>query len=194
MKTAPAALALLVAAAVAGVPATASAAPAASAAPRLTTPPAGGVAEAPEGHLVVAWEPAGGAAAPGAGTGPGAAAAPPPGVRYQLQTAPEATLGGDLSRARVLDVGPALASLVSGLPGGETRVRVRSVVDGVPGPWSEPGTIRVAYPDLGLVWKLMALGGVTLGALLAAIVTGARRARAAPENAAPENAAPGGSR
>lgn len=155
--------------------------PAAAAVPRLTTPPAGGVAEAPEGHLVVAWEPSAGAASDGAAS---EEAAPPPGVHYQLQTAPEATLDGDFSRARVLDVGPALASLVSGLPGGETRVRVRAVHGDAPGPWSEPGTIRVEYPDRSMVWKLMTLGTVTLLALLAAIVIGARRAGATPESGA----------
>lgn len=145
---------------------------AAAAAPHLTTPPSGGVAEAPEGHLVVAWEPAGGAPLE-------VEASPPSGVRYELQTAPESTLDGDFSEAQVIDVGPALASLVSGLPDGDTRVRVRAVTDGGPGAWSEPGTIRVDYPDLALVWKLMALGTATLAALLAVIVIGARRARRA---------------
>jgi hypothetical protein len=136
-------------------------------APRMTTPPAGGVAEAPEGHLLAAWEPVD-ASTDGAG-GP---------VRYQLE------IGRDpgFERARIVVAGADSATLLSGLRGGDTWLRVRALRGGAAGSWSEPGTVRVDYPDLGLVRNLFALGAATGVFLLAAIVVGVRRTAARRES------------
>lgn len=144
---------------------TAAEPPLAIAAPRLTTPPAGGVAEAPEGHLLASWEPVE-AGFDGHSAGR---------LRYQLQT----SRARGFEPAHTIDVGADRASFLSGLRDGDTHLRVRAVTaDGVPGPWSDAGTVRVAYHDLALVGKLFALGAVTLVCLLTAIVTGVRRTAA----------------
>ena len=148
------------------VPAAAAPAAPTPSAPRLTAPPAGGVAEAPEGHLLAAWEPV--------DAGTGGAGGP---VRYQLE------IGRDpgFERARVVETGADAATLLSGLRGGDTWLRVRAIHGGAAGPWSEPGTVRVDYPDPGLVRNLFALGAVTCAFLLAAIVVGVRRTAARRE-------------
>ena len=151
------------------VPAAAVAAAPALPAPRLTTPPAGGVAEAPEGHLLAAWEPV--------DAGTGGAGGSSPALRYEIE------IGRDpgFERSRTIDVGHDTATMLSGLRDGETWLRVRALRDGAAGPWSEPGTVRVDYPDLSLVRNLFVLGALTGAFLLAAIVLGVRRTAARKE-------------
>lgn len=138
-------------------------------APRLTTPPAGGVSEAPEGHLVVTWDPT-----PEAATGDAAASLdgeePPGDLIYELQTARDP----GFEPAKIHPVGAAAASFLSGLRAGDVyvRVRARRQGGGTPGAWSETGIIRVSYPKMRLVTILLILGGVTFLAVVGLILRG----------------------
>lgn len=131
-------------------------------APHLLAPPAGGIEEAPEGHLLARWEPAAAETT----------SDQPSGTRYEVQVSRD--LGFD--PAHTVETGADQASFLSGLRGGDTYVRVRALsVEGEPGPWSPTGTVRVSYPAPSLVRNLFVLGSLTFGVLLVAIFLGVRR-------------------
>ncbi len=150
----PRAVNLIVSAALLG-----SAASAQTPVPRLVVPAADSSVAAPEGHLLVQWELDGEL---------------PPGSRFELMTSRDSTFAG----AAIISAEQDFASMVSGLPDGNTYVTVRLVGgDNGAGAWSEPGTIAVAYPARSLVTRLMLLGSVTLVVLVSVILFGHYRTR-----------------
>lgn len=134
---------------------------------RIVQPDPSEPAAAPEGHLVVQWEPV--VEGEVLDVEPGA-------FRYELRLSslkdgPDVPL--DL---QTLSVGDDRASFVSGLPGGPMQIRVRAVTrDGRTGPWSPPLRVEVNYPSRRTVALLMALGSLLLVATVVVIVTGHRR-------------------
>jgi hypothetical protein len=134
-------------------------------------------AAAPEGHVLVSWE------CPPADAGD-------PGLTFEVEHGRRA----DFRDARRRAVGGDRTSFLTGLPEGDTHVRVRAVgADGEPGPWSRSGIVRVRYPSSRLLATLMSLGAVTALALLAIVAIGhrvqaARSRRASEDHAAARSA------
>gem|GEM_PF-3301889 len=153
---------------------------------RIVQPDPAEPASAPEGHLVVQWEPIGD---PGSSRDDGTGSAEPlpvallvePGAfEYELRLS---SLADDLEDdpdtpldLQTLFVGDDRASFVSGLPNGPIQIRVRAVAaDGRTGSWSEPLRVEVQYPSRRTVVILMLLGTLLLVATVSVIVVGHRR-------------------
>jgi hypothetical protein len=124
--------------------------------PPVIEEPAESPAPAPEGHLVLRWNPPQDGDADRDGTHGSM-------LRYELERSREPGFpDGDIR-----PVGVDRAAFVSGLPPGEIHFRVRALDgDGEPGPWSEPVTVAVEYPSRGRVRGLLLLG---LGVFLATV-------------------------
>lgn len=118
--------------------------------------PAESPAPAPEGHLVLRWNPPHNGGADHDGTRESL-------LRYELERSREPGFpDGDIR-----PVGVDRAAFVSGLPPGEIHFRVRALDgDGEAGPWSEPVTVAVEYPSRSRVRGLLLLG---LGVFLATV-------------------------
>lgn len=154
---------------------------------RIVQPDPAEPASAPEGHLVVQWEPIGDPASSrndddGSSDPPAGRGASEPGTSelgtydYELRLSslsddPDAPL--DL---QTLFVGDDRASFVSGLPNGPIQIQVRAVGgNGRTGAWSAPLRVEVDYPSPRTVVILMSLGALLLVATVSVIVLGHRR-------------------
>ncbi len=107
----------------------------------------------PEGKVTVRW------------TVPDNSDSPSALVIFELQQADSK----DFASPSVRYQGPDRASVLTGFPEGQFHFRVRSYLDGVAGPWSEPVSVSFDYISMTKVWVLVAVGSLmfilTIGAI-----------------------------
>ncbi|MEO0454221.1 MAG: hypothetical protein AAFY98_08805 [Verrucomicrobiota bacterium] len=90
---------------------------------------------------------------------------------YQLQQSSDP----DFLKTNIRYQGPDHAFFASGLAEGTHYFRIRTITDGVAGTWSNVKTVEVVYPAKALVLTLMAIGALTLLALITVILKGSFR-------------------
>jgi hypothetical protein len=105
---------------------------------------------------------------------------------YRLQWEPAAVGGGyelqestrtDFSDARMLYVGPDLATVLSGKPDGDYYYRIRGLAADARSPWSTPVHVQVRAHPLGRALTFFALGALVFVATVALILRGEMRFR-----------------
>jgi hypothetical protein len=81
----------------------------------------------------------------------------------------------DFVGATVRYIGPDLATYISGLKNGTYNYRVRSILDGKAGPWSEAIVVTVEHHSLKLAFMLFGLGAIVFIATVFVVVSGVRK-------------------